>query len=85
MSVSLSTFRANISSSFDILTPQQFEALYEEVLKENAKRLIGEKALKAVMVWKEVTLGADITVTGNGCAVRNKRYDIAHNDISQEI
>lgn len=45
MSGSLNTFGNNVVASFDNLSHAQFRILYEEVLKERARRLLGKEVL----------------------------------------
>jgi hypothetical protein len=69
MSGSLNSFRANIDASFDNLDKHQFHALYEEVLKEKARRLIGEEAANSNRSWNEVNLTADLQLSSGHCHI----------------
>ncbi len=76
MSGSLNSFRANLT--FGNLNSRQFDALYEEVLKEKARRLIGEEALNTGMSWQEVSLTADLRLSNGHCHVIAQTWDLTN-------
>ena len=80
MSGSLNTFRVNIDASFDNLDPKQFEALWEEVLKEKARRLIGKEAVNTGMSWKKVGMTADVHVSNGNAHIVASTWDLTHKD-----
>lgn len=83
MSGNLNSFRANLDTSFDNLGDEQFNALYEEVLKEKAKRLIGKMTannnpLQFVERFstRQISLATIIFVHGNNYVITANEWTV---------
>ena len=77
---SLKPFRNNIGASFGNLSEPQFDALYEEVLKEKAKRLIGEQAAGKDHLFRQVGLTATLYLSSGQCHIHSNTWDLSEKD-----